>query len=161
FALTAASVPGIEVACTEAPDLRSAVPSWATAARDRAGDLELITLAPFSSSSPFPLANSPAVPAQTWKLRAASELLVSAPRGSRSPSSSPLALGPEVLCTSALPLASEPTNEARACTLPTTAGRVAPASGTPSPSQESPGSSPKACAPSAEEANSPPCAPGV
>src|SRR5262249_4793709 len=75
--------------------------------------------------------------------------------------SNPLALSPDELGASALPPASEPAKEASACTLPTTDGSVAPASGTPSASQESPGSSPKACAPSPAEANSPPWAPGV
>ena len=158
----AASVPGIEIDCTEPPDFSSAAPSLATAAWESEGSFESSTIPPRRLTMPLPLAK---IPAELIQLRKSCWLwapgALSAESGVRIPSSTPLMLKPLAsFLRSAAPAPAEPpsevTSEARPWSACTSPASVAPTLPRPAASHDSPGSSPSAWAPSAAEATSPP-----
>src|ERR1039457_6495898 len=163
----AASVPGIEIDCTEPPVLLSEAPSLATAAWESAGFLEPSTIAARRLTTVLPLAKSPAELIQLRKscwVCAPGEL--SADSGVRTPSSTPLMLKPPTeLASDDEPVAeappSEVISEARPCSACASSASVTPTWPRPRASQDSPGSSLRAWAPSAPEATSPPLAAAV
>src|ERR1700728_2370932 len=160
----AASVPGIEIDCTEPPVFSSAAPSFATAAFDSEGFFESSTIPPRRLTIPLPLANNPAELIQLrksccdWAPGA-----LSADSGARTPSSRPFTSKPPAELSSALApapdeeeLPSEVITEARPWSACTSPEKVAPASPSPAASHDSPGSSPNAWAPAAAEPVKPP-----
>jgi hypothetical protein len=155
-------VPAIATGRSDPPALCSWAASLFTAARERAGLFEAITIAAFSSSRLPPLAKTPAEPIQDAKSRLACALLApSAFSGASIAPSSDLTLmvvelgGPsEPVPVMVLP------NELSVRSPWTSCASVLPRWPSPTASQDSPGSSPSAFAASASLESSPPAAPG-